>query len=160
MALTQSQLNQLKEELTTMKRELEDKTSNVSGELSESRGDIARGTDSHIAETASQYEDRVKEQTIDAADEERLQEIEEALQRMKDGAYGTCVDTGEAISFERLEALPYAKRTAEAQQKVDERNPNNETRDSAVGLNHAGLEKETVTTRELEREQDADEHSK
>ncbi len=44
-----------------------------------------------------------------------LHEVEDALRRIREGKYGTCVDTGEPIEFERLEAYPAAKRTAKAQ---------------------------------------------
>lgn len=37
-----------------------------------------------------------------------LADIESALFRMDAGTYGTCVHCGQALSFERLELLPYA----------------------------------------------------
>ncbi|WP_054712594.1 TraR/DksA C4-type zinc finger protein [Bacillus sp. JCM 19041] len=120
MGLSKEKQSFLKNELLEMKNSIENRTSSVEGEMSEARGDIARGTDNHIAETASEYEDRVKTQTIDEADQERLNEINEALTRMEDGTYGICIDTGKEIPYERLEALPYAKRTTEAQTKAEE----------------------------------------
>ena len=45
-----------------------------------------------------------------------LREVEDALQRIRDGSYGICVDTGLPIEPERLEACPTAKRTARAQE--------------------------------------------
>ena len=38
---------------------------------------------------------------------ETLELIDEALQRIEDGSYGTCVGTGEKIAKERLDAIPY-----------------------------------------------------
>lgn len=40
---------------------------------------------------------------------EALEEIEEALRRFDEGAYGLCVFCGAAIRYERLEALPAAR---------------------------------------------------
>lgn len=37
-----------------------------------------------------------------------LQSVDEALQRIENGTYGYCVDCGQPISRERLEALPTA----------------------------------------------------
>ncbi|HHS84149.1 MAG TPA: TraR/DksA family transcriptional regulator [Gammaproteobacteria bacterium] len=44
-----------------------------------------------------------------------LYEVEDALRRIREGRYGICIDTGEAIDLERLKAYPAAKRTAKAQ---------------------------------------------
>lgn len=44
-----------------------------------------------------------------------LREVEAALQRIDEGTYGLCEDTGEPIPFERLRAQPTARRTVEAQ---------------------------------------------
>ncbi|MBI4458738.1 MAG: TraR/DksA C4-type zinc finger protein [Acidobacteria bacterium] len=37
-----------------------------------------------------------------------LREIEGALERLRDGTYGTCMDCGMPMSRKRLEALPWA----------------------------------------------------
>jgi DnaK suppressor protein len=39
-----------------------------------------------------------------------LREIEDALARMQNGAYGLCIDCGAALPFVRLDALPHASR--------------------------------------------------
>ncbi len=38
---------------------------------------------------------------------EILEKVQQALQRVKDGTYGTCIISGEPIEEERLEAIPY-----------------------------------------------------
>lgn len=38
-----------------------------------------------------------------------LREIEGALERMRDGTYGTCMDCGMPLARKRLEALPWAR---------------------------------------------------
>lgn len=159
MPLTKDQLSFLKDELQDMKKSIENRTGTPDGEMTESRGDIARGVDNHIAETASEYEERVMSQTIDEADQERLDEINGALERMEDGSYGVCVETGKEIPYERLEALPYAKRTMEAQEEAEAPYTDSSEEDASAGLAHAEMDRETETTRELNREQDASEHS-
>ena len=42
-------------------------------------------------------------------------EIDDALQRMKDGRFGSCVDCGEPIPPPRLIATPWAARCVECQ---------------------------------------------
>jgi DnaK suppressor protein len=73
--------------------------------------------DNHFADTATQLEEREKQRGLHDTANNLLEEVNEALERINKGTYGVCVDTGETISYERLKALPYAKRTVEAQKE-------------------------------------------
>lgn len=46
-----------------------------------------------------------------------ISKINEALQRIEDGVYGYCEDTGEPIGLDRLEARPTATLSIEAQER-------------------------------------------
>lgn len=46
-----------------------------------------------------------------------IHKIDEALQRIEDGTYGYCEETGEPISLRRLEARPIATLSIEAQER-------------------------------------------
>lgn len=46
-----------------------------------------------------------------------LRDTEAALQRVRDGSYGVCVDCGNAIGYERLTAYLTAKRCIRCQQR-------------------------------------------
>ncbi|HPE79332.1 MAG: RNA polymerase-binding protein DksA [Chromatiaceae bacterium] len=46
-----------------------------------------------------------------------LRKIEQALERIEDGSYGYCEDTGEAIGVMRLKARPIATLTIDAQER-------------------------------------------
>ena len=48
-----------------------------------------------------------------------LEAIERAEQRVQDGTYGVSIDSGEAIPDGRLEAIPWAERTAEEQSRYE-----------------------------------------
>ena len=62
--------------------------------------------------------------TVEQTAEKRLHYIERALQKIEDGTYGICDDTGEEIPKGRLEAVPEAIRTVEAQERFErERRP-------------------------------------
>jgi RNA polymerase-binding protein DksA len=52
-------------------------------------------------------------------DASELREVEAALQRMKDGTYGECVDCGTDIPFARLQANPSASRCIACQERVE-----------------------------------------
>lgn len=46
-----------------------------------------------------------------------IRKIEQALERIEDGSYGYCEDTGEPIGVQRLEARPIATLTVDAQER-------------------------------------------
>ena len=48
-----------------------------------------------------------------------LEAVERAEQRLKAGAYGLSVESGEPIPAERLETIPWAERTAEEQERYE-----------------------------------------
>jgi DnaK suppressor protein len=48
-----------------------------------------------------------------------LEAIERAERRLDDGTYGISIDSGEPIPDARLEAIPWAERTAEEQARFD-----------------------------------------
>ena len=46
-----------------------------------------------------------------------MRDIEAAFQRIKEGTYGVCVDCGDDVAFNRLQAYPTAKRCIVCQEK-------------------------------------------
>lgn len=55
--------------------------------------------------------------TVGERSGKRLEDVERALAKIEEGTYGTCDDTGEEISKGRLEAMPEAVVTVEAQER-------------------------------------------
>jgi RNA polymerase-binding transcription factor len=49
----------------------------------------------------------------------QLEAVERAEKRLEDGTYGFSVESGEPIPRERLEAIPWAERTTEEQERSD-----------------------------------------
>jgi DnaK suppressor protein len=67
---------------------------------------------------------REMDATIGEQVERRLKDVDRALQKIDEGTYGICDDTAEPIPRGRLEAVPEAIRTVEAQQRYErERRP-------------------------------------
>ena len=67
---------------------------------------------------------REMDATVEQQVERRLGEIGRALEKIEEGTYGICDDTGERIPKGRLEAVPEAIRTVEAQERFErERRP-------------------------------------
>lgn len=67
---------------------------------------------------------REMDATVEQTIEKRLQSVQRALQKVDEGTYGICDDTGEQIPRGRLEVVPEAIYTVEAQQRRErERRP-------------------------------------
>ncbi len=65
-------------------------------------------TDNHIAETATVTVDREIDYTLEENSENVLSSIDGALERIQEGTYGTCLNCGQAITEDRLAAIPWA----------------------------------------------------
>lgn len=76
---------------------------------------------SDIADRASSETDRAIE--LRARDRQRklIAKIDAALERLADGTYGYCEETGEPISLRRLDARPIATLSLEAQERHEKR---------------------------------------
>lgn len=107
----------LRDELTRLRDGLEEDEVELEG-----GGDDFSETDS--GDMSQSIFDREMDASVEEGIERRLGEIERALQRIEEGTYGICEDTGEEIPRGRLEAVPEAIRTVEAQQRFEsERRP-------------------------------------
>lgn len=74
-----------------------------------------------LADRASSETDRSIE--LRARDRQRklISKIDSALERIEDGTYGYCEETGEPISLKRLDARPVATLSIEAQERHERR---------------------------------------
>ena len=74
-----------------------------------------------LADRASSETDRAIE--LRARDRQRklIAKIDAALERIEDGTYGFCEETGEPFSLKRLEARPIATLSIEAQERHERR---------------------------------------
>ena len=74
-----------------------------------------------VADRASSETDRAIE--LRARDRQRklISKIDSALERIDEGTYGYCEETGEPISLKRLDARPIATMSLEAQERHERR---------------------------------------
>ena len=110
--MSKEQIKHFREILITWKNELQ--------------GEVER-TISHMQEDASNFPDPADRATqeeefgleLRTRDRERklLRKITEAIQRIDDGTYGYCEETGDEIGIKRLEARPVATLCLEAQER-------------------------------------------
>ena len=66
------------------------------------------------------YDSRQRRLYLDSLAQEKLDHIEQALQRLDEGTYGKCVKCGKDIHPERLKALPYAEMCVGCQSKQEQ----------------------------------------
>ena len=64
-------------------------------------------------------EERAKDEELAEPVRGRLEAIGRAEARLKDGTYGFSVESGEPIPAARLEAVPWAERTTDEQQRYE-----------------------------------------
>ena len=90
--------------------------------LRSARGDgddeLAR-VDQHTADAGSELFENERDQSVINRLQQELAAIDRAEQRVEDGSYGISVDSGEPIPDGRLEAIPWAERTAEEQSRYE-----------------------------------------
>ncbi len=85
--------------------------------LGQSQSDEGAGVGNHMADEGSDAQEQETDMTVRVNIEEMLGEVQHALTKFESGDYGICEDTHEPIAIARLEALPYARYTVQAQEK-------------------------------------------
>ena len=74
-----------------------------------------------ITDRASEETDRAIELRTRDRQRKLISKIDSALRRIDDGTYGFCEETGDPISFKRLDAMPIATLSLEAQERHERR---------------------------------------
>ena len=117
-ALSPSQLAQLTQKLNeayqVLLREMREELENSGNQhridlLNQEPGDSG---DESLANALADFNLAILDRHIDG-----MRDIEAALQRIKNGEYGVCIDCGEEVTFPRLMAYPTAKRCIVCQEQ-------------------------------------------
>ena len=74
-----------------------------------------------MVDRASEETDRALELRTRDRQRKLISKMNSALQRIEDGSYGYCEETGEPISLKRLDARPIATLSIEAQERHERR---------------------------------------
>jgi DnaK suppressor protein len=97
----------------------------VEQELASLRSDRGDGelanVDQHTADSGTELFENERDRSMIERLEGELGAIERAERRVEEGTYGVSVDSGEPIPDARLEAVPWAERTAQEQSRYDAR---------------------------------------
>lgn len=127
--MSEEKLRYSREELIEFEDLITEKLNNARKEVAFIKETLSRRNDSGTDNTASSS--KLLEDGADTAEKESLnqlasrqlkfiQQLENALIRIKNGTYGVCIGTGKLIPKERLRAVPHTQHTIEAKnQRVD-----------------------------------------
>ena len=105
----------------------------------------------HMADSGTDNFDRDFALSLLSSDQDAVYEIEEALKRIEKGSYGVCELTEKVIPKARLDAIPWARFTVEAQAQLE--------RDGAIRQRRLGAlgSVDAVGSVEVEEEDEAEE---
>jgi DnaK suppressor protein len=121
--MSQESMRYSQEDLAEFELILKEKLNNARKEVAFIKETLSRRNDSGTDNTASSA--KVLEDGADTAEKESLnqlasrqlkfiQQLENALIRIKNGSYGVCIASGKLIPKERLRAVPHTQHSIEA----------------------------------------------
>lgn len=84
----------------------------------ESSGDLSAYS-IHMADLGTDAMEREKDLLLAATEGKVALQIREAMEKIRDGSYGTCEECGKPIGAKRLELIPYAPLCAKCQVKAE-----------------------------------------
>ena len=99
--------------------ELRDRLSQERGRLSEEAREESPQFSLHMADAATDSYDQDWALGMLSSEQNALYEVEQALDRVRNGTYGVCELTGKNISTARLEAIPWTRFSAEAERQLE-----------------------------------------
>ncbi len=114
-------LKRQKQRLVELRSHLADIMEGVAKDSLRNRpeGSEASAGGMHMGDAGSDAYDRDFALSLLSKEQDALYEIQEALKRIDSRTYGYCEMTGHKINEERLDALPFARYTREAQEQIE-----------------------------------------
>ena len=117
-------------DLQQIKARLEQQRAELRGQLGDLDQAYLQPTDpTQLSEGPQDFEEAaidenemVDERSIMRNDRALLTEVENALKRLEQGTYGSCIVCGQPIPEKRLEAIPWAARCVKDEEQLEQRN--------------------------------------
>lgn len=116
LGLYKDKLLELKDKATQQMKDISQDT--LMKSQKDMSGDIS-GYSLHMADVASDNYDREFNLGLVSGERDVIIEIEQAIKRIDDKSFGSCLCCKKSISKTRLNALPYAKYCIDCQEKKD-----------------------------------------
>ena len=124
MPFTKDQMKQFRQLLITERVKLVEEIKSIAKDAATSprdaSGDLSAYT-VHMADMAADTYERELSMNIASSEQQILYQIDEALKRLDDGAFGLCQQCNQPISLSRLKAVPYASLCIECQRAKEQK---------------------------------------
>jgi RNA polymerase-binding transcription factor DksA len=120
--------------VTTQSKEHFQNAREASGELS--------GYSLHMADAGTDNWDREFALSMLSCDQDLLKEVDDAIDRIREGTYGVCEVSGEKIAESRLRAIPWTRYTVEAQKEMEKYKKRRIPRPSPTSYEFEGVEED------------------
>ena len=104
----------------------------------------------HMADAGTDTYDRDWALSLLSSEQNAVYEIEAAMERIRNGAYGKCELTGKSIERERLDAIPWTRFSADSERQLEDSGMTDRARLGQLGSAAA-------VSRSAEKESDSDE---
>jgi DnaK suppressor protein len=119
--MTKADLQHYQQALLSLRRRLTGDVSQLAGEaLTTGRDNGGPAAPMHPAEQGTDAFEQEFTLSLLKNQEQALEEIADALDRIEKGAFGRCEECGGAIPKARLQALPYARHCVACARKVQQ----------------------------------------
>jgi len=116
-AMKKADVEKFRERLEQLRRQL---TTSLKGTAEQVKvPEEARGYSQHQADEGTDDFDRQLSLVVTSQEYDIIRQIDRALEKIQENTYGVCDLSGEPIPMKRLEAIPYATMTVEAQEKFE-----------------------------------------
>lgn len=112
----------VKKQQDTLKKKLLDKRQELVAAYIKNKNygrDTEDGDTQDIADKASNAYTKEFLYSLSNTDRQILQMVEDALSRLRRGAYGVCIECGEKMLPKRLEAVPWARHCIACQEREE-----------------------------------------
>lgn len=117
MPLKKEEIEEFKKQLLDLKKHLSRVVQGVSEDVKSL--EEYKGYSQHQADEGTDDFGRTVSLEVSSKEVEVIKQIDHALEKIEKGTYGICDISGKEIPKKRLEAIPYASMTIEAQQELE-----------------------------------------
>jgi DnaK suppressor protein len=120
--VTSIDVNEIKGRLLKLRAQLERDIAIKDHQVAEDGDDLdpeRGGVSNHMADDANETAEQETMLTLRSSAERQLAHVNEALERIEDGSYGTCSNCGKPINPARLDALPFSTLCINCQNLAD-----------------------------------------
>lgn len=117
MVLKKKDIEKFRERLVQIRKELTHHLVDTTQEVK--APEQIKGYSQHQADEGTEDFDRTIALQLSSTETEILRQVDRALEKIEEETYGICDLTGNPIPIARLEAIPYATMTVQAQEELE-----------------------------------------